>query len=265
MGADLVDYPLTETLRNQTIGLDAVTLFVVAPVAVWAGFIVRRRHRLGPVLAVVVGSYAAYMYLQFVIGPNYTHYPGTLPLQMGLSTLGGAVAIQGWKLAGQCELGPLAVRARSRHSIALFALAAFIVLRYLPAVPAAVANESIPEGSLGDPAMFWSIFLMDLGIFVPVALATAVALRRGTPWALRSHYVVVGWFGLVNLAVLAMSIVLSLNDDPHAASGQIALFGVTAAVVVAYAVRLFRPLVVEGRSQSGEAEHGDEIVMARRP
>lgn len=264
LGADLVDYPLTETLRNQTIGLDAATLFVVAPVAVGAGILLRRRNRLGSILAAVVGGYTTYMYLQFVIGPDYTHYPGTLPLQMGLFTLGGAVAIQGWKLAAHAEFRPLAPRVCSRHSIALFALAGFVVIRYLPAIPAAFANGTIPEESLGDPAMFWSIFLMDLGIFVPVVLATAVGLRRRTRWALRSMYVVAGWFVLVNLAVLAMSIVLVVNDDPYSTGAQLALFGVTATVVVAYAAHLFRPLIFDGTSQPGGAESDDDIKRARR-
>lgn len=264
LGVDLVDYPLTETLRNQTIGLDAATMFLVAPVAVGAGLLLRRRHCLGPILAVVVGSYTAYMYLQFVVGPDYTHYPGTLPLQMGLFIIGGAVAIQGWELAGQAGPRPLAPRARSRHSIALFALAGFVILRYLPAIPAAFANETIPEGSLGDPAMFWSIFLMDLGVFVPVVLATAVGLRRGSQWALRSLYLVVGWFVLVSLAVLAMSVVLVVNDDPYATSAQIALFGVAATVVVAYAAHLLRPLIFDNTSHPGAAEPDDDIAQARR-
>jgi len=242
VGADLVDYPLSETLRNQTIGLDAVTLTIAAPTAIAAGLLLRRRHRLAPFLAVVVGFYTAYVFLQFVIGPDYLHYPGTLPLQMALFTLGWAIAVRAWTMTATFEVPAMGVTARRRHAAVLLALAGFVVVRYLPALPAALGNEPIPEESLGDPAMFWSIFLMDLGIFVPVVVTAAIALRRGSSWGHRALYVAVGWFVLVTLAVLAMSIAMAVDDDPYASGAQVILFAVTACAVVAYAGRLFSPL-----------------------
>jgi hypothetical protein len=41
---EAVDFHVTETLRNQMIGLDAVSLFVVAPLSVAAGLLVLRGH-----------------------------------------------------------------------------------------------------------------------------------------------------------------------------------------------------------------------------
>lgn len=181
-------------------------------------------------------------------------------LPLALFILGWAVAVRGWKLTAGSHIEPVSPKAAVRHSIVLTVLAGFIVLRYLPGIPAAFANESIPKESLADPAMFWSTFLMDLGIFVPIVLATAVGLHRGAPWALRALYMTVGWFVLVTLAVLAMSIVLVVNDDPHAAGVQIAVFGVTAVSVVGYAASLFRSLMLGGsgpRSVSGPENGGN--------
>jgi hypothetical protein len=45
-GSGVIDYRVTETLRNQTIALDAVSLFFVAPLALLAAVLVVR-HRVG--------------------------------------------------------------------------------------------------------------------------------------------------------------------------------------------------------------------------
>jgi hypothetical protein len=51
-----VDYHVSETLRNQTIGLDAASLLVVVPVAVVAAVLTLRAHVAGPVLARPAGE-----------------------------------------------------------------------------------------------------------------------------------------------------------------------------------------------------------------
>ena len=56
-----VDYHVSETLRNQTIGLDAVSLFAVAPLALLAAFLVTRGELAGRLLTLGVGAYTAYI------------------------------------------------------------------------------------------------------------------------------------------------------------------------------------------------------------
>src|SRR3954453_20408866 len=65
-----VDYRVSETLRDQTIGLDAVSLCLVAPLALVAAALVRRGRAAGPALALPVGLYTAYMLAQYVLGPE---------------------------------------------------------------------------------------------------------------------------------------------------------------------------------------------------
>lgn len=244
--ADLVDYPLSETLLNQTIGLDAVTLLLVSPLSLLAGLLALRRHPLALFLGLALGSYTAYMFVQYVVGPAHLHYPGALPLQLGLFTLGWVVAARSWSLSSSVELPALTPRARRVHAVVLLALGGFVILRYLPAIPAALDGDPIPDESLQDPSMFWTIVLMDLGIFVPLALAAGVGLLRGAAWAGRVLYGAVGWFVLVTVAVAAMSLSMVANDDPNAAVAQLVLFAATALVVVTYAAWLYLPLATKG-------------------
>ncbi|MDD9205726.1 hypothetical protein PU560_04495 [Georgenia sp. 10Sc9-8] len=63
-------YPFTETVLNETLGLEAVTLVLVAPLAVVTGAMTLRGHRAGPLLALGPAAYAAYMLVQYVVGPQ---------------------------------------------------------------------------------------------------------------------------------------------------------------------------------------------------
>jgi hypothetical protein len=72
-----VDYRVTETLRNQTIGLDAASLLVVAPLATAAALLVRRGHVADKALALGIGAYTSYMVLQYAVGPQYESCPAT--------------------------------------------------------------------------------------------------------------------------------------------------------------------------------------------
>jgi hypothetical protein len=74
---DVVDYRVTQTLRNQLIGLDAVSLFLVAPVALVAAVLVLRGHVGGFALALGSGAYTVYMSLQYVLGRTTRISPET--------------------------------------------------------------------------------------------------------------------------------------------------------------------------------------------
>src|SRR3954464_15887022 len=71
LATGIIDYRVTETLRNQTIGLDAVSLFLVAPLSVFAALRVRGGYLVGPALALGIGTYTSYMAVQYIVGPDY--------------------------------------------------------------------------------------------------------------------------------------------------------------------------------------------------
>jgi hypothetical protein len=121
-------------------------------------------------------------------------------------------------------------------------LGAFIVSRYLPALFAG-RDDPLPAEFRADVSMYWSIFLLDLGVVVPATIAAALALIRGTDWGRKALYVVFGWFALVPPSVAAMAIVMVAKDDPNASAGQAIVLTVVALLFAALAVRLYRPMV----------------------
>ena len=83
----VIDYRVTETLRNQLIELDAVSLFVVAPLGLAAAALVLRGRMLSFALALGIGAYTSYMFVQYIVGPDYGHLVGMAPLGLVLFAL----------------------------------------------------------------------------------------------------------------------------------------------------------------------------------
>ncbi len=247
---DAVDYPISESMRNQTIGLDAAALFLFAPACLIAATMAWRGHRLAPVLTVSLGSYVAYIFVQYLVGPQFEHYPATLLLHLGLFVAGWTLAGHGWHAGRRLHddaIAPLS----SRHALAAVAMVGFVAMRYLPGLVASLTQETLPEEVSGDITMYWLIVVSDLGVFIPVVVATVVGIRRGAPWSRLALTVAVGWFTLVSLAVGAMSLTMVLNDDRYASPAQLGLFAVTITVVACYAVHLHRTLLVGSGSSVG--------------
>jgi hypothetical protein len=242
LGTGAVHYRVTETLRNQTIGLDAVSLFLVAPLAVFAAALVRRGHVAGPAIALGVGAYTAYMLVQYVVGPDYAHLPGNnerlFPLTAALFAAGWAVALTAWRSLDASRLPRVAGRAR----VILPVLAALAFIRYVPALADAMSGAPKDAGYLAGPAFFWTIALLDLGVFLPLTVATWVGLHRGRAWSAKALLAVAGWFGLVGPAVAGMAIAMQVNDDPNASLGATAFMTALGLAFTAFAVDLFRPL-----------------------
>ena len=245
LGADLIRYPLPESVLNQTIGLELVSLAVMVPWAVVAGALTLRRHPAGPVLGFAPALYTGYMFVQYLVGPGYLYYPGALLLHLGLFILGGVVAVAAWSACDHAWLVAAAGPAARRWAVVLLALAGFVLFRYVPVVADALAGDPIPADAAGAPGMFWSILWLDLGIVVPATVATAVGLLRRAAWAGTALYAVVGWFALVPVSVAAMAIVMLVNDDPHAATGDAVVLTVAAAGFAVVTWLLYRKLFAQ--------------------
>lgn len=241
----VVTYPISESLLNQTLGLEAVSLLVVAPLSVLAAVLVFRGHSLGPVLALPPTGYTAYMFAQYVVGPGYQSYPAVVLFHLGMFVLGWLLLAAAW---GRIRADSLPATSRRRERIAaaaLFLLAAFTVVRYLGGIGAALTGVElpIPADATADPAMYWAILLLDLGVVVPATVATCVGLLRGAPWARKALYGVVGWYVLVPVSVAAMGVVMLARDDPNAAVGNVVVLSVASLLFTAIALWVYRPLL----------------------
>lgn len=250
--SDLVDYRVSETLRAQTIGLDAVSLLVVAPLGLTAAVLVVRGRVLGLALGLGIGAFTSYMVPQYVLGPDYAGLPGNnerlFPLWLVLFASAWMVTLAAWAQIETDRL-PRSRRRELRIGRVLLPVLAFLAfVRYLPALGDAMRSAPNDAGYLAGPAFFWVIVLLDLGVFLPLTVATCVGLIRDEPWAPRAQYVVAGWFGLVGLAVAAMAVVMYVNDDPAATAAGTAFMTALGAAFALLAAYVYWPLVRSDRA-----------------
>jgi len=265
--ADVVRYPFSESIRNQTIGLEAVSLIVVAPLCILAGVLGMRGRNSAPVVAFGPAAYTAYMFVQYVIGPQYTYYAGIVPLHLALFMLGLGVAVAAWSLIKVDSLPRMKRRSERRYAVLLLALAAFIVSRYAPNMAAAIVGDPVARDFRQNVSMYWSIVLLDLGVVVPATIAGAVGILRHAQWSHKALLAVLGWFALVPPSVAAMSIVMVMKNDPNAGLAQAIVLSIAAVVFGAVAIRLYVPVLWIQRSSTNGALPGraDVLRMPRAP
>ncbi|MGF1598406.1 MAG: hypothetical protein ACFCVK_15990 [Acidimicrobiales bacterium] len=248
LALEVIDYRYSDSLINQGIGLDAVALLGAVPLAAVAAWLVARRHPAGPVMAFIPATFAAYMAPQYIVGPDYLGLPGNnerfFPFHLALFITGIATTVLAWRTTDRSHLQPSTNNSDRRRSLALFGVVAFILLgRWLTGIIDLFGGDLTSTDYIENPTAYLLIGLLDLGIVVPAAVVTAVALRRHFPWARTAAYAVIGWFALVPAAVAAMAIVMTVNDDPNASTPATVTFVVAAAVFTLGAVALYRPML----------------------
>jgi hypothetical protein len=235
--ADILSYPLSETLLNQTRGLELFSLIVLVPLCLVAAILTWQEHPAAAILAFAPAAYVVYMFAQYIVGPSYDYVPSFILFHLGIFILGLAVLLRSWHAL--TALPSLPRPAARRWSLVLVLLAAFVISRYLNVLP---GGQPLPEEAIEDLAMFWTIFLLDLGIGLPIALATALGLWTGAAWGTPALYGLMGWFTLVPPSVATMGIVMLMNNDPYGAIGSVVVLSVGAAIFVILAIRLYLPL-----------------------
>ena len=247
MAWDLIRYRFSETLVLQGVGLDVVSLVLVAPACAAVGIAAMRGRRRASILAVAPAAYSAYMAVQYVVGPEYLELAGNnerfFAFHLGLFALALAAAVRAWTLAAPELLPRLSERAERRWGTLLLAMTALLVLRYLPAITDLASGTPTVAEYRENPTSYFLIATMDLGVVAPAAAATGLSLRRGRDWARKALYAVVGWFGLVGPAVGAMSVTMWLEGDPAASAGSAGGFVGVGGVLLALALWLYWPLL----------------------
>jgi hypothetical protein len=216
----IVTFPVSPAMENQLVGGEVVSLLLAAPVAALAGTLWLRGHRLAPVAAIGPAIYAAYMYAQYVVGPEYSRHEGNseraFPLYLLLVLCGWLLAARSWVAIGALDLPALGPRLGRGLGLALVGLNTLFALAWIGSLVPLVTGSEPSAEYLADQTLFWVVRLMDLGFVIPVGLATGVTLLRKLPMATRLAYAWVGAQTLLTAAVCGMAWVMELRDDPAA-------------------------------------------------
>jgi hypothetical protein len=242
-----IEYHVSDGARNQIMGGDIAGLVLVAPVSLVATVLMLRRHRAGPVLALGPAVYAVYMYSQLALGGDFVRYPGNserfFPLFLGLFLVVALVSIRAWTVVDGERLPAISSRITRLLGAFLLVMAAFLTFGlHLPTMAEVWNGGSPPPEYLADPAVFWLVKLMDLGIVVPAMLAIGVGLLRRSDWAETAGYAAIGWMALLGSSVAGMAMVMQLRGDPAASFLNTIAFGSFAVLLLIATWLVYSPL-----------------------
>ncbi len=159
----------------EGIGWDALTLCFAAPaMLVAAGFVARGSLR-SRLAALGLFGYFAYQYLMYAmfwaLGPLFPLFVAIYPLALlGIAWVASTVDLAG--LARRVGTG------FPRRTLAGFALVMSLLLfaMWVPRISAGLAGDPAGANLLGTPTL--TVQALDLGLVVPLSLATAVLVLR---------------------------------------------------------------------------------------
>lgn len=248
LAGDVIRYHASEGAVNQIVGGDVAGLVLVAPLSVLAGVLVWRGHRAGPVLALGPAVYALYMYSQLALGGDFVRYPGNSErfflLYLGLFVVAAAIAVRSWTMIDVQRMPSTARWVDRTLAIFFLVVALFLVVGlHLPGLVDAWAEQPTSSEYLADPAVFWLVKFMDLGIVVPALVVTGIGILRARPWAAKVKYAAVGWTALLGSSVAGMAIMMQATGDPASTIANTVAFSVFAAIALVMAAVVYAPLL----------------------
>jgi len=211
----VVTYPFSDSVRNMTIGLDTVSLILVAPIGVLTARYVYWGKQIGFLAALSLSAYAMYTFVQFIMGPQYIEFSPIVLLHLALFILSGFILVNAWHRIKGNELPHFNRRKNKISATILFLLAIFTSLSYIASIPQIFKGGTIPATYVEDPTVYWSIFLLDLGFVLPITIAVSVGLLKNRAFAQKAIFGMVGWYTLVVGSVAAMFVVMFLNGDSN--------------------------------------------------
>ena len=219
----------------EGVGWDAVTLFLAVPALLVAAVFVARGSLRARLAALGLFGYLAYQYLMYAmfwaVGPLFPLFVVLYP-----SALLGIA----W-IVGTLDTRALAAAVRPgfpRRTLAVFAavMSAMLVVMWVPRIAAGIAGDPVGANLLGTPTL--TVQALDLGLVVPLSLATAVLVWRRH----RAGYVLGALFtvkavtmagAIVAMLVSAWMVEGTLEVVPFAIFGAVTTFaGVLAARVL---------------------------------
>ena len=229
---------------TQLIGGEALSLVVVAPLAVAAGVLWRREHRVAPALALAPAIYALYTYTTEVVGAEYGRYPGNsarfLPLHLGLLALAGVIAARSSLALAAAPAPSPSTRLRIASATVLLVPNVLFALAWAAQL-AAYAGGERSLAYQDDPRLWWLIKALDLGLVIPVCLAAGIGLLLRWPLALKVAPGLTGFLVCLVGAVGAMGLVQVAQHDPAASWTVVVVATLAALAEAGVTVWLLRP------------------------
>lgn len=212
-----IRFRTSDHLENQFVGGEVISLAVVAPLAITAGVLWWRGHRLAAPLALGPALYSVYTYTTAVLGQEYSRYEGNVekffPLYAGLVAGGAAVAVAAWSRLSDMDVPVLSDGLRRTLAGIFLGLGSFFALAWAQQIRL-VLSGSPPAEYLEGPTLFWLIKLLDFGFMIPLLMATGAGLMGRRPAAIKAAYGLATFATCLAGSITGMAVVMEVKGDP---------------------------------------------------
>lgn len=205
----VVRFHVSADMEAQLVGGELTTLFFAGPMAIVAGVLRLRGARVAPLLALGPLGYAIYTYIQFILAPDYSRYPGNnerwFPLYLLMVMASWILALEAWRQLS------LSRRRRDHARVARWLGVALLGINSLFAIAwwASIGSTYVAGPSAGyreHPTAFWLVRLMDLGFVIPIGVVLGAGLLKRRNWASPAGYAFAEMELLLCCAVAGMAL-----------------------------------------------------------
>lgn len=225
-----------ERVVAEGVGWDAVTLFVVVPTLMLAIPAVARGSLKARLLALGLLGYLFYQYLMYAVywalGPLFPAF---------IVIYASSIVAIVWTVS-TIDIGSLPERVSERfprRGMAIFSaiMGLQLIGMWTVRIYDGLSGDIAAAGLMGTPTL--AVQALDLGMLVPLALATAVLVWRRTAWG----YLLATVFavkGVTMAGALVAMLVSAAMVEGSAEVGPLAVFGTATVVAAGLAVLVFR-------------------------
>jgi hypothetical protein len=240
LAADVVRYRVAPPLRAEQVGSDLVTVGVVAPLALVAAVLSRRRSPLGPLLAMGPALASWYLLAALLVGQDRSgRFAGNdtafLPLFVCVLLLASAVIAGAWRELPRDRVVFDRPTGALLGCLLLVLCAVDVFGGYLPAWLGLVDGRTGDDSSWGQQ-FWWALALLNLALLLPAAAVTGVALLRRAGWAGPPAFGLSGALALVALTATGRAVATAVHEQATVTIGAGLRLAVGLAVSVAPAV-----------------------------
>ncbi len=268
----VIEFRVSDNAERQLVGGEIVSLLLAAPIAVAAGALWLRGHRLAPALALGPALYAVYTYVQLILGSEYQRYDGNneyaFPFYLALIILSWVIALRAWAVLDAAPLPPPPAGLRRALAGLLIVPGLIFALAWAAGVVDVLDGGAASQAYREDTTLFWLVRLMDLAVVIPAALIAGVGLLRRAPWATRLGYACASFLTLEVGAVAGMAAIMALRHDPSASPVLLVVsvaIALSLTAVTALLLHSAQRTLAHGPDEERPAPHASGQHPASRP
>lgn len=235
LGTESIQYRTSQSGIWQTQGGDFVNLFLVAPILLIGGILHLLRREGSKYFLVLTPVTLMYVGLSLGIGqewgnPEYTGNVENYAYLYLIIIIGGVILlVSSLPLFTERDAPEFKPRGLKIYVgvMALFNL--LFAMMWLSELTQVITTGDTTGGAYTEtPVIWWVVRYFDLGITIPLGFLALYLLLIKPKRAYSLVLLFFGFFVTLGTGVLAMGIIMTINDDPTAQSGGLAIFGTLA-------------------------------------